>query len=254
MDRIASKQIDGVVDLTTFQQVTARKQFDGGVGASNGLSSHYPILSGGYLYWVASPTRFPADGDYRLGVTSANILRFEVMQNGAWVNYCTPACTSPSGCLTYGTKILMSDGSQRLIEEIELGDEVLTVSLPGLGTDPSDWQSYRSTVFAPLSDYSTVTGILRTQSSYYYRINEQLQATFEHPILIQRNLEFQFLRAEDLMPGDQLFHYLQGWVTLETLERVNEPIRVVNINVDSKDTYFADLFLVHNLDNPVSSH
>ena len=70
MEKIAAKQIDGVVDLVTEQQVTARKQFNGGVGASNGTSTHYPILKGGYLYWVVSPGGFPQEGDYRLGVGS----------------------------------------------------------------------------------------------------------------------------------------------------------------------------------------
>jgi hypothetical protein len=61
MEKIAAKQIDGVVDLVTEQQVTARKQFDGGVGASNGTSTHYPILNGGYLYWVVSPGGNPEE-------------------------------------------------------------------------------------------------------------------------------------------------------------------------------------------------
>jgi hypothetical protein len=248
VEKIAAKQIDGVLDLTTVQEVLGRKQFSGGVGASNGASSHFPIMSGGYLYWVASPTRFPDSGDFRLGVHPGNALKFQVMQDGVWTNYCPPGCSSTS-CFTYGTRILMADGSLKLIEEVEIGDQVLNVSLAGLET--SEWQTFSAASFVPTSDTARITGVLRTTSSYHYRINKLLRITFEHPILVQRDQQFRFLPAEELQPGDFLFHYLQGWVELHTLERINQPTPVANIDIESRDTYFADLFLVHNL--PVSA-
>jgi len=50
MEKIASKQVEGVVDLNSFQRIPARKEFLGGVGAGNGSTGHYPLLSGGFIY------------------------------------------------------------------------------------------------------------------------------------------------------------------------------------------------------------
>ena len=48
MEKIAAKQVDGVVDLSSEQVVPGRKQFDGGVGSSPGQTGHYPLLVGGF--------------------------------------------------------------------------------------------------------------------------------------------------------------------------------------------------------------
>jgi hypothetical protein len=95
MEKIASKQVEGVVDLNSFQSIPARKQFDGGVGAGNGLTDHYPLLSGGFIYWVIDPHSEPQEKDYRMGVSpDTKLLTLQVLQNGTWVNTCLDGCSS----------------------------------------------------------------------------------------------------------------------------------------------------------------
>jgi hypothetical protein len=255
MEKIAAKQIDGVVDLVTEQQVTARKQFNGGVGASNGTSTHYPILSGGYLYWVVSPGGFPQEGDYRLGVGGNGALAFEIWQNSAWAPYCPPSCVpAPSGCLLHGTQILMADGSQKAVENIQVGDLVTSVALTGLDSaNENGWQTYQTSFFGPSPNTASVIGVLNSQFNAYYVINNKLRITFEHPVLIKRGQQYQFSRAENLVIGDELFHFVNGWTQLDSFELVNETVDVVNIHVETQDTYFADHFLVYSLSDPTST-
>jgi hypothetical protein len=255
MEKIAAKQIDGVVDLVTEQQVTARKQFNGGVGASNGTSTHYPILSGGYLYWVVSPGGFPEEGDYRLGVGSNGALAFEIWQNSAWAPYCPPSCVpAPSGCLLHGTQILMADGNQKSVENIQVGDLVTSVALAGLdSSNENGWLTYQTSFFGPSPNTASVIGVLNSQFNAYYVINSKLRITFEHPVLIKRGQQYQFSRAEDLVIGDELFHFVNGWIQLDSFELVNETVDVVNIHVETQDTYFADHFLVYSLSDPTST-
>ena len=255
MEKIAAKQIDGVVDLVTEQQVTARKQFNGGVGASNGTSTHYPILSGGYLYWVVSPGGFPQEGDYRLGVGGNGVLAFEIWQNSAWASYCPPSCVpAQSGCLLHGTYILMADGSQKTVENIQVGDLVTSVALAGLDSaNENGWLTYQTSFFGPSPNTASVIGVLNSQFNAYYVINSKLRITFEHPVLIKRGQQYQFSRAENLVIGDELFHFINGWTQLDSFELVNETVDVVNIHVETQDTYFADHFLVYSLSDPTST-
>ena len=50
--------------------------------------------------------------------------------------------------------------------------------------------------------------------------------------------------------GDKIYRQDETWVTIDSIERIDENVNVVNINVESQDTYFADGILVHNLVDP----
>ena len=95
MEKIASKQVEGVVDLNSFQRIPARKEFLGGVGAGYGSTGHYPLLSGGFIYWVLDPDSEPQENDYRMGVSpDTRLLTLQVLQNRTWVNACLDGCSS----------------------------------------------------------------------------------------------------------------------------------------------------------------
>ena len=53
-----------------------------------------------------------------------------------------------------------------------------------------------------------------------------------------------------MLVGDKFFRTDETWVDIDSIERIDENVNVVNINVESQDTYFADGVLVHNLVNP----
>jgi hypothetical protein len=267
MEKISSKQISGVVDLNSNQSISGRKDFLGGLTSSAGPTGHIPLIQDGYIYFVRDPNQV-ADGDFRLGVSSlSGLFCLQQLMSDLWSNVCLDGCTGTTdtgggtgggggdygggGCLLYGTLVTLADGSTKLIEELELGDLVKTVSIDGLDSEVEDsWKTFTASSFTSTPASSTVTGIQKEQFSYYFLINNLLKITFEHPVMVERSGEFLFLRAKDLLVGDKLYGQDETWVTIDSIERIDENVNVVNINVESQDTYFADGILVHNLVNP----
>lgn len=264
MEKIASKQVEGIVDLNSFQSIPARKQFEAGVGAGYGPTGHYPLLLGGFLYWILNPDGEPQEGDYRMGVSSnTRLLTLQILQGGIWVNACLDGCTSTTttggggtdtgggtggGCLVYGTQVLLSDGSSKNIEDLEIGDLVKTVAIAGLNSESEDaWKTFSTDTFDPTEESSVVVAIQKSQYSYYFLINEKLKITFEHPLLVLRDGVYAFLRANNIIVGDKILHYTLGLQDVVSKQRIDQTVNVVNINVESQDTYFAENILVHNL-------
>jgi hypothetical protein len=93
-------------------------------------------------------------------------------------------------------------------------------------------------------------GIQKSQFTSYFIINGKLKITFEHPLLINRNGNYLFSRANDIVVGDLILDAINGWTSVDTKEQINTIVNVVNINVESQDTYYAEGILVHNLIDP----
>lgn len=269
MQKIAAKQVDGVVDLNNVQVIPARKQFDAGVGSGAGPTGHYPIISGGFLYWVMDPDGSPQERDFRLGLSpSTGLMSLQQMQGGLWVNMCLDGCSTSTtsggtgtgdtgggggstGCLVYGTMITLTDGTQKAIEDLEIGELLKTVSITGLDSENENaWKTFSTTAFESSESSSTVMGIQKSQFTSYFFINGKLKITFEHPLLINRNGNYFFSRANDIVVGDLMLDAINGWTSVDTKEQINTTVNVVNINVESQDTYFAEGILVHNLIDP----
>ena len=257
--------------MNSNQSISGRKDFLGGLTSSAGPTGHIPLIQDGYIYFVRN-TNQVADGDFRLGVSSlSGLFCLQQLTSGLWSNVCLDGCTGSTttggggtgggtgggdlggggGCLLYGTLVTLADGSTKLIEELELGDLVKTVSIDGLDSEVEDaWKTFTSSSFTSTPATSTVTGIQKAQFSYYFLINNLLKITFEHPVMVERSGEYQFLRAKDIIVGDKIYRQDETWVTIDSIERIDENVNVVNINVESQDTYFADGILVHNLVDP----
>jgi hypothetical protein len=277
MEKIAAKQVEGVVDLNSTQVVAGRKQFDGGVGSSQGQTGHYPVIVAGFLYWVLDPNGAVQEGDFRLGVSpSTGMVALQKLTAGIWGNVCLDGCGTSTtstgggstdtgggtggtggtgggtgGCLVYGTTIRLADGSTKNIEDLEIGDILKTVAIDGLDSaDENAWKSFSTTIFNSTESSSTVVGIQKSQFSYYFLVNGNLKITLEHPMLIQRNGTYLFDRANDVHVGDILFDENGQWIEITSKVRVDETVNVVNINVESQDTYFANGYLIHNLIDP----
>ena len=168
MEKISSKQITGVVDLNSNQSISGRKDFLGGLTSSAGPTGHIPLIQDGYIYFVRN-TNQVADGDFRLGVSSlSGLFCLQQLTSGLWSNVCLDGCTGSTatggggtgggtgggdlggggGCLLYGTLVTLADGSTKLIEELELGDLVKTVSIEGLDSEVEDaWKTFTSSSF-----------------------------------------------------------------------------------------------------------
>ncbi len=130
------------------------------------------------------------------------------------------------GCFLAGTKILMADKSLKNIEEVKVGDEILTLEDPRTKKKVS----------------STVTELYYHVVSQYLVINHELKVTPEH--LVYANLGF--TPAGDLKEGDWMLKEDGEHLFVTSLEAVREAVPVYNLKVEPQHTYFANGYFVHN--------
>jgi hypothetical protein len=156
-------------------------------------------------------------------------------------------------CLLFGSEVSKSDGSIVKVEDLNIGDEILTLSLQG-STDESsgNWQNdtfNRSGSFTP-----TTTKILRVlyefSNSYYNINNGQELITGEHHMLHRQagNQYWGWKTAPNIQVGDYLMDKGGNDIVITSIEQSVDPngYEVVQLDVEPDDFYIGKTFLVHN--------
>jgi len=92
-------------------------------------------------------------------------------------------------CMTGDTPVLMANGFEKLLQEIQVGDQVATYNEGQLTT---------STVKNHKSSGLDAVYTIQTQSGRVVRANKR------HPFLVKRNGEPEWVRLKNLKPGDSL--------------------------------------------------
>ena len=149
------------------------------------------------------------------------------------------------GCLVYGTLIEMANGAFKHIEDVVVGDEVVSYNIDGIGTEEEwvDW--YSDNLSGSLSTSTVVENRLSTYH-YYFLINNLIKATWEQPFLISStNIRFSLTR--DLKVGELIFSRDGEWIEVTSIERIDENIETGALDVEDVDNYFAEGFLTHNI-------
>ena len=169
---------------------------------------------------------------------------------------------SPS-CLLIGTPIDMADGTTKLVEDLEIGDEVMSMNMPGqLDEDNDDWRSCR------FADEKTETFTQHSASVQdinfdfafnYWDINDGMEKiTGEHEMLYKPLNEntWMWQLVPNMKVGANVMDKNGNEVEITSLDQVidnDEGFEVVQIDVEPLDVYFGQTFLVHNkghADNP----
>ena len=173
------------------------------------------------------------------------------------------------GCLALGTKITMSDGTTKNIEDVNVGDMVRSATVPGMPLDFDDEDTWTTWIGTPhgnppgsvwatayydIQEVNRVTpasaSVMDIYFDYYdnyYMINDSLKATYEHPFFILRDGSYYFKTTASLLPGDKLFKTDNEFEEIKTIEFVNESLETVNLNVENLDVYFGGGYLMHNV-------
>lgn len=152
-----------------------------------------------------------------------------------------------STCFAYGTKILMSDGTSKNIEDLQENDIIKTVSIADLDTQETAWEYWSSNSFVTSNATATVKSIYVHTATHYYNINDGLlKVTDSHPILVEKNGIYRFKRVDSLTTEDRLFNVNNEWISINSIQIINEQLATINIDVEEQDTYFANGILVHN--------
>ena len=156
-------------------------------------------------------------------------------------------------CLLFGSQVSKSDGSVVNVEDLRIGDEILSVSLQG-STDESsgDWTNDtfdKDITFTPHS--ASVQRVLYEFATSYYNINnEQELITGEHHMLYRQagNQNWVWKTAPTFEVGDFLMNKDGNEVAISSININVDPegYEVVQLDVEPDDFYIGQTFLVHN--------
>jgi uncharacterized protein YfaS (alpha-2-macroglobulin family) len=130
------------------------------------------------------------------------------------------------GCFLGGTKITMADHSTKNIEDLKIGDQVLTF------TDETA-KSYAA---------EKVTATISHEVNEYLVINDKLKITPIHRVFL--NGQWQMIGNAKV--GDWLLDETGAKVKIEKIEDKRGLFKVYNLTVEPYHTFFAEGFYVHN--------
>ena len=156
-------------------------------------------------------------------------------------------------CLLFGSPVSKSDGSVVNVEDLNIGDEILSVSLQG-STDESsgDWTNDTFDKDGTFTQHSaSVMRVLYEFANSYYDINDgQEKITGEHHMLYREagNQNWVWKRAPNFQVGDYLMGKSGNEIVISSIvPNVNvDGYEVVQLDVEPDDFYVGQTFLVHN--------
>ena len=156
-------------------------------------------------------------------------------------------------CLLFGSMVSKSDGSVVNVEDLNIGDEILTVSLPN-ATDESvgNWRNDTFNRTGSFTQHSSsVKRVMYEFSQHYYNINSGSELiTGEHHMLYRQagNENWTWQTAPNFSVGDYLMDKQGNEVVISSLEQHIDPdgYEVVQLDVEPDDFYIGQTFLVHN--------
>lgn len=168
--------------------------------------------------------------------------------------------SGPGGCHLAGTTILMSDGTNKLIEELVAGDIVASYGFNGLSQEEDAWTAW-STIendFVATAATSEVKSIGINRYNAYRKINTSVKAdhiriTYEHPVLVNRGGDIRYMSVRYLEPGDKLYYRdvsgITDWINFVSMETVQteEVFTTYTLDVEAEDSYLANGLVAHNV-------
>lgn len=145
-----------------------------------------------------------------------------------------PAGQHDDYCFVAGTKILMSDGSEKNIEDVRVGDEV--------------WSHFGAQKVLEAGN----TGLVETRTLKTTGLDgsdvSYLKGSDKHPISTPKG----WVNFEELEQGCEVFGIDSGMIPIKRIVQFNlrnkYPQEVYNLSVENAYTYFANGILVHNCD------
>ena len=199
--------------------------------AAKSLSSDQMIVSAsGIFIEGATPGQqeqqtFAIQQDYEEGVATTDMMAINTEISSS--KFYQPGFQYPA-CFLVGTEIATSDTSYKLIENIEVGDKVLSYDIAA-----------KSTI------ETSVVSITTASVSDYYEISterETFNVTEEHPFYV----DGKWKKVRNLEINDTLYH-LDGMTSnILDINHINQSTIVHHIEVDGVHNYFANKTLVHN--------
>ena len=171
-----------------------------------------------------------------------------------------------AGCFSVDTPITMDDRTIKNIEDLNPGEEVLSLSVPSMPLDFDNEDTWKTWIGDTMDGAQFTTALVKEiyfdWYENYYLLNDRLKVTYEHPFFVRQTYEtiengqivpdykFKFMTTDELLINDEILTDTSGsfvWEKITSKELIEEELETVNINVESRDVYFAGGVLVHNV-------
>ena len=162
-------------------------------------------------------------------------------------------------CFLPGTLIHMADGTTKLIENLNVGEEVLSIDLPNLPDEDLGreiWTKFTmramdatelELLMSTNSSTATVESLFYDFMPGYMSINDdEIKVTIDHEFWVFQDGLWRWKRAEELDVGSQLYTTLGGTKRIDSIEFISGDVEVIQFDVEPLDVYFAGGVLVHN--------
>lgn len=131
-------------------------------------------------------------------------------------------------CFLQGTKILMSDGYEREIQNLKVGDNVLSYGF----------------FKKELAKSKIIKLLIHQNCEGYLIINNNIKVTAMHRFWVNNKI---WKRAYQLKIGDRLLNSKEEAIPIDKIDKVSGTYTVYNLRLDGKcHNYFAEDILVHN--------
>ena len=160
-------------------------------------------------------------------------------------------------CVLKGTLITLEDDETKEIENLKVGEKLLSYSVEGLENtqDKTKLGKTKVTEFEGEFSYQLIKNIWKNTFNKYYKINDTFGITEDHFVMCkrQRREEYFWIQVEDLRVGDSLFKSDGSFEIINDIKIIDKEKTVYNIQVNSIYSYFANGYLVHNGWNPCTS-
>ena len=162
-------------------------------------------------------------------------------------------------CFLPGTLIHMADGTTKLIENLNVGEEVLSIDLPNLPDEDLGreiWTKFTmramdatelETLMSTNSSTATVESLFYDFRPGYMSINDdEIKVTIDHEFWVFQDGLWRWKRAQELHVDSQLYTSLGETKKIDSIEFISGDVEVIQFDVEPLDVYFAGGVLVHN--------
>jgi hypothetical protein len=153
------------------------------------------------------------------------------------------------GCLVADTVITLSDGSTKLIQDVQVNDVLKSIDVSGMPQPADEWYSWSSDTLNYVDSTSTVIDVKIYEFDSVVNINNGiLIATDAHNHVVKQNGIWYIRTTSELNVGDVLLDIDNTEFEITSLVTIIEPTTVYDVNVNNSNLYFANNVLTHNKD------
>jgi hypothetical protein len=172
----------------------------------------------------------------------------------------TPTPTSDGGgggggCFIEGTNITLADGSQVLIETLQVGNVLKSFAidtLPLYSDDDTVLTTWNIENLTGSQSTATIVSIRPIQVTEIIVINNLLKTTPNHKHLVKHEGVWSFASAYNVVVGDIMVDINNNEFEITSVELQEVETIVYKMDVESLDVFYAENVLTHNL-KPVDS-